>query len=352
MGQCSNTGLLKATSDTFILAIDVGTKVLKESPDIVKKILADPKVRKSLELAMANEARRLKTPPGTKGSAIQVKALGTTLGKAISKPAADAAKEQVEATREAQKLKEGLKQLECSFKTTPVGVFIDENKGFVIFVAAGLAIGGAVALYTLKTGGWPAEQAGKLAGKLLKFKVLGTVEVGVKDIVFKPSADTREAKMTTFASGKWKRVKADLDLHVALHDDKLGAAKASGKVVVPLGKGFSAVGKGGIGYQLPKADFHKPLTYNLGLGLDFNSSGNGSNLSISVLGFASQEAVKRSVGGQASLKYHVVGGNDPASPSLAVVGNAKAAGVQNFQPSGSGGYQPDLQFSLGVFGRF
>ena len=352
MGQCNNTGVLNAANDTFVLAIEVGTKVLKESPDIVNKILTNPKVRETLELAMAKEAHRLKTPPGTSGGAGQAKALAGKLGKAISKPATDAAIKEIGATREAKKLKESLKQLECSFKRTPVGVFIDENKGLVIFIAAGLAIGGAVALYTLKTGGWPAEQAGKLAGKLLKFKVIGGVEVGVKDIVFKPSADTREAKMTAFATGKWKRVKADLDLHVALHDKKLGAAKASGKVVVPLGKGFSAVGKGGIGYQMPKAGFHKPLTYDLGLGLEFKNSGNGSNLSISVLGIASQEAIKRSLGGEASLKYHVVGGNDPAAPSLGLVGGAKAAGVQKFQSGGSSGYQPELQFSLGVFGRF
>lgn len=70
--------------------------------------------------------------------------------------------------------------------------------------------------------------------------------------------------------------------------------------MVPLGKGFIAVGQGGVGYQRQGESFHKPLAYNLGLGLNFGSSGNGSSLSASVLGFASQDATKRSFGGQAT----------------------------------------------------
>src|SRR5437667_221436 len=59
----------------------------------------------------------------------------------------DALLDQLKKTPEFKRLEKSLDNLEQALKSTPVGVWVDNNKNILYVVGAGLAIGGAVALF-------------------------------------------------------------------------------------------------------------------------------------------------------------------------------------------------------------
>lgn len=345
MEKCGGS-ILEATKDVVVLALDLGAGSVKQSPEMVKKIIQDGEIQKAIQKALLAEGKRLaslqrqRKPAGTEQGGKVLAAIG----KAANASAQAAAKKQIESTSEFRSVKAGLTQLECTFKKSPTGVFIDENSGWLIIVASGVAIGGAAAMYAAKSGDWAASQMATFASKKLRFKVLGNVELGLKTVKFKPS--NRQVELTTLSTAKWKSVKASIDLHVAFKDDKLTTASTKGEVVVPLGRQTNLTGTAAAGYGRPTKPGEQPLTYNLGLGVAFSGTGTNSRLKLQVLGFVKQDPGTRSIGGAGNLKYNVANGKNGA-PNVNLTLGAKASRTEAFQPVGPNKTQSAFETKLG-----
>ncbi len=344
--KCS-AGLLNASQDTVALAFELAGGTLDKSPATIRKILEDPAVWKEIEKTLQAEGKKLANQqlagkPVTQSDALQMgKAVALSAGKAAQKSAESQIKKSTEYTR----LQAQLKQLECSYKKSPIGVFVDENKAWLIVVAAGVVAGGATALYVIKDGDFVAEKATLLANSALRFKVLGKLEVGGKDIKFKPSE--RQVAATAFANVKFEKISAKFEGSVAFKEDKLVAAGGRGEVVAKVAKGLTAKAYAGAGYQQPGQAYQPSLRYDVGLGLDYKP---GSGISVTALAFAMQDPTQRKVGGSGSVNLRVVG-KKATDPSLSI--NATGAGnqYQRFGPTGpqSGS---EFQFKLGLTANF
>jgi hypothetical protein len=346
MEKCGE-GVIDAASDVIVLGFELADSTLDRSPQMVIDLVQDKNFQKSIQKALEAEGKRLvklqkegKPVGNEEGGKVLAK-----VGNAAAKSSQLWVKNKIEKSSDYKALQKGLKKVECSFKESPVGVFIDENENLLIVVATGLAIGGAVAMYATRSGDWAAAQLAPLAAKQLRFKVLGKVELGAKKLVFKPSE--RKVELTTFTTAKWKSVKAKLDLNVGFKDDALTKSSATGEVVVDVAKGTSITGKGSIGYLRSMTPGEKELTYNLSLGMAFTGTGSNSKLKLQVLGHVSQDPTKRSVGGSGNLTYGITGGGGGA-PGVNLTLGAKGGRTETFQPTGASKVQTTFETKLGV----
>ena len=292
MSKCP--GVIDAAQDTIVVALELADKTILRSPEMIQKVLASDAVRKELEKVLQAEGERLTKlhTAGTKVSAEEAKEMGKKAATAVATTAVGQAQKQIEQSQDYKKLRSSLRQLECSFKKSPVGVFVDENKGWLILVGAGMALGGATAMYVIRDADVVGSQIASLANQLVRFKVLGNVEVGAKDIRFKPS--DRDVEITGFATGTWKSVQAKFDLSVAFKDDKLTSTSARGEVVVKIAKDLKVEGHGQLQYKPPVQLYQPPFLYDIGLSLSYLGAGSGSSISITALAFATQTVQQRS----------------------------------------------------------
>lgn len=349
MGKCGTT--IDAAQETVVLAIDFGEKTIADSPELIEKILKSPKVSKAVEDALMAEAKRLmKKQQG--GKAITNED-GTKFLGAVGKKAAGAAeaiaKKEITASKEFGEVKRSLQQLECAFRDSPVGIFLNEKKTGLIIVGSVLALGGVTAMYVSKSGDWPAAQMTKLANKVVRFKVLGNVEIGVKDIEFQPS--TRTVKATTFASAKWKAVSTKVSFHAGFKDDRFASTNARGEIVVNAGKGVKLTGKGGVGYSInPDAPAgSNDMTYDIKMGIAYGTNMGGSSLSVNLAAYAVQEAMQRKQGGTLGASYKFT---DLRKGSMSVDLNAGLGRVQKMQPIGPPTNEVAGQVNLGLTIKF
>ena len=346
MGKCTE-GVISSAKDVVVLAFDLGKETVLDSPDLLAKVLDDSALQKAVRKALLEEGKRLAKLQRQGKSADDPQGIKVLqrLGNAAKSPAEKAVRKEIEKSKEYRRVQEGLKNLECSFKNSPMGVFVDENKGLLIVLASGIALGGAAALYVARSGDWPANQLASLAGEQLRFKVLGNIELGAKKVAFKPSE--RKVELTTFTTAKWKRVQANLDLHVGFKDDKLATASSKGQVVVQVAQGAKLRASGAVGYVDPQDPAHRPLTYDLGVGISFTGDGPQARLKLQMLGFVRQTPANRSVGGEAKLDYRLAGpGGD--KPSLHLTAGAKASRVETFQAIGPATTTQSFETNVGI----
>jgi len=158
-------------------------------------------------------------------------------------------------------LDQSLKQLTEAIKKTPMGVWVDEHSTLLYIVGAGAILGGAAAMYVMRSGDIITAKAAPLAdGKSVSFKLLGNLkmDVGLNKLSFKPSERLIETK--TFVTAKWKQIAVKLNMAVTAADTKFTAA-VDGKIVVPVAKDIS-VGAGG-GYNTGNKNWNLNVTVNM-----------------------------------------------------------------------------------------
>jgi hypothetical protein len=352
MDKCGGGGgAIEATKETLVLALQFADSTLTDSPEIATKVLQNPRIRKAIESALLSEARRLlkQQQKGQASKADDGKKVLTSVVSGVSSAAQAAAKKEIKSSGEYKAVTKSLKQLECAYRGSPIGIFVDKNKGWLIVVATGLALGGATAMYVAKSGDWPAGQMGKLAGKLVRFKVMGNVEIGLEKVEFKPSE--RSVGATTFASGKWKSVSTKVSFHVGFKDDKFASTNAAGEVVVKAGSGVSLTGKGKVGYGISPdaAPGSQPLTYNLSLGISYGANIGGSSLNVRLMGYAAQESLARKQGGKLGVSYKMA---PSKSTSVGVDLNAQLSRTQQLGSTGPAAPQVAGSVNLGLTIKF
>lgn len=347
MEKCGE-GVFDAATDVIALGFELADGTAKKLPSMAIKLFQDDSFKESIQKALLAEGKRLaeQQRDGKEVTNKDAQQVLKSVAKATTgKSTEDWAEDQIKKTSDYKALKKGIDSLECSFKESPVGVYIDENKGLMIVLASGLVIGGVVALYSARTGDWPAKQLAKLGSKQLRFKVLGNLELGAKNIVFKPSV--RHVEMTTFVTAKWKSVKASLDLQVGFKEDELAKTKATGEVVIDVAKRTSLVGKAGIGHVNPANPGENPLVYDLSLGVKFTGKPDKTRLSLEVKGYVTQDTTKQSVGAGGDLTYGLTGGSGGV-PGVNLKLGVKGGRTRTFAPVGQDKTENSFETNLGV----
>ncbi|MEQ9411345.1 MAG: hypothetical protein RIK87_26765 [Fuerstiella sp.] len=348
--QCG--GLPGAVKDTLVLVLETTGSTVLDSPKLIEKILSDPKVRQAIEKTALEEAKALtkKQVTGKTVSMDDILASAGKVGKATIDPATQAGKTALEKSQQVRRLKEGLRQLECSYRKSTVGVFVDKNKGWLILVGAGLGLGGAAAMYKFKTGDAFAMPATKLASHLVRFKVLGNVEIAAKDIKFEPSKQLVGA--TKLTKIKWDKVDVDLELSVTAENEKLKQAVGKGSVAVEVAKGVKVGLSAGGGYVQPATGWERSAVYDLRLKFSTNKTFGQSRLSVSAEAFATQEPTQFQWGGKADAKYHLVGRPGSTDPSLSLSLSAQANELTTYTPHGETSSKTGVSFGLGFSANF
>ena len=342
-------GIFKSSKEVIVLAVEFSDKTLLNSPEIINKTLQNPKLQSEIQNILLEEARRLsaKQRQGTDVTVDESKQLLKKASKPFVNIAAGDVKRQILNSWEYKKLKAGAQQLQCSFNSTPVGIFVDKNKGWLIFIAAGLAVGTLTAMYIVQKGDTFTNITTTLVGERVKFKLLGKVTAGAKDFKFEPSK--RAVGTTIFTNVDWKKVNTKFNIKVNAEGTNLTEASASAEVLIKLSQPFTLQTKGMLGYLRPNEKFQNSLIYNLQLGVKYKF--NETGLEASTMAFIKQEQEERSRGGSISINYPLYGGPGLNSTfgSLRFVG--KGGQKEIFT---STGITTKNEYSLGLefFGRF
>lgn len=291
--QCkaSSGGVLDVLQDTLVLGLEFADTEIHKSPELILKALQSDEVKKAIEEALRTEGKRLLDEQAKRPLTV---ADGTAVAEKVGTAVATAAKDEVvkaiKGSSGFKELEKKLDDLKCAFDKSPVGVFVGQHKDkwYVYVIAAGVAIGGAGAMYATWWGDDIADPLTKLAKDKLKFKVLGNVEIGASKITFKPSK--RETGVELFTTAKWKRVEVKLEMSISQENGKLTGAGGTGTVVVHLTDTwtFTGIGGGGVGLVPPAKPGLPggPLMprYNMSLVLDYKGMGADQGISFQMFG--------------------------------------------------------------------
>lgn len=241
------TDLPASGTEVIALAIELVGYEAKNGPQQVAKVLQSPAIKKALEDALSKRMDDWRREMLT-GNPTDVQQALSDVGAIFSKDVLSAStkelKKQVEQTSKYRKLASSVQNLSCKFKESPVGFFIHEPSNLVIVLAAGAMIAGSAAVYVAATGDGDglAKLAGDLAGDNIKYSFLGKVDIGVKDIVIKPSEHKADFKIFADTS-KWKSIpETSLTLNVQWKQEKVAALDVAVATKVPIVDGFFATG--------------------------------------------------------------------------------------------------------------
>ena len=280
MTQCSN--LTNEASQTIALAFQLFTdQGIKKSPSHLINAIQSKKFQESVARALKKEAEILMNAPrknkklDDKGMLLNtLKASASSLGKAMES--------QIKKTTEYSRLKTNLKELECSFNKTKVGVFVDRNQTWLIIIGSVAGIAGSVGLYYAKSGDLIASALPSLAKDKLKIKVAGALEIGANLTTFKPS--TRELGVEAFTKLQWEKVQAHLKVAATFKGADLTQASSSGKIVVPIAKNAQVSGIANFMHKRPalrprihsssSGSFNNLNSFDLGLQIDIKPNSN------------------------------------------------------------------------------
>ena len=300
--------------ETMGLAIELVGGQFKNSPELLGKIINSPDVQKKLREALEKrlgELQRKSTLEGRPIDAQQALAgIGSVFGTDTLDATKAAAKKEIEKDPKFRQLKTSLEGLSCRFKESPTGFFYDESEGLLVILAAGVVIGGAVATYIVRTGDLDKPlAAASLAANAIHFTVLGKVDVGLTDVVLKPSEKKYDAGL--FAKiADWKRIKeAQLKVVVQTKDEKVAAIPIAVETKVELVPQW--FGTFGATYEPMKKD----VGFSLGI------AGTVDTLTVQIKANYKDEDKKTTYGAGTDLTWK------PKGTPFAITGGASASRV-------------------------
>lgn len=237
--QC--TDLPGSAVKTLVLAVDLVGYELENGPKRVAEALQNKAVLEAIQKALKEEAEKILkeqkeglTVDGREAAS----RLAAEFGKAVLDAGSKQVKDDIEKSAAYKKVEKSLKDLECAFKKSKVGVFIDENKTVLIIVASGVVVGAATAMYVAGVGDKPLEWATDLAEKKLKGIQLGKIDLSVPNLKIEPSTKRIEVEVGV-NTARWKAIPAtDFKVHAHTKDEKVVALGFDVETKLPLAKGF------------------------------------------------------------------------------------------------------------------
>ncbi|MCL6502223.1 MAG: hypothetical protein K6T86_06020 [Pirellulales bacterium] len=243
-------------------------------------------------------------------------------------------------------MQHSLRRLEQAFRCSPTGVFLDENSTWLYIVAAGLALGGATALYVTRSGDPVASFSTDIAARALRSIRLGSLTVGTEGLRFVPSE--RIVEVQPFLSFRaWRQVETTFRLHALFQQDQLHTARGAAELVVPLGRGsrLQATAGGGVARAEGSGGVAGPLqpVFDLRLAISVAGPPEAPGLRVRSEAFFTQDTAQRQVGGSRRLEYDLARG---VTAHL----QASATHTTPLRPGGSGG--PEYSVRAGLTVRF
>jgi hypothetical protein len=305
MSETCPADLPGSAVQTVALAFELADYEVKNGPKQVLMALDSKQVQTAIRDALTEQAKLLlkqqsqHVPIDTSKASAQIAA---AVGKAALGAGGEQLKLQMRQSSPYQRLERSVRNLQCAYEKSVIGVWIDENKGLLIIVASGVAIGAAAALYVTNTEFTPADWAIQLAKDKLKTTVLGKLELGVSDIKFVPAK--REIGLTAFAdASKFKFLKeARLTVNVQATDGKLTHFGGAAQTTIPLGRDFS--------YSTKLSVDPVARDYALALGLTGKVKG---GFSVRILGSAAMQGDKTTLKADGALGYKTKLGGFPTT---------------------------------------
>lgn len=209
----SSQSIIDGTSNTIILAFDLVGSQIPKLPSELADALNRSDVKTAIESVLTKFALAKQQTSTTTMTDQEAGQLAQALLTASGPKLADAMLDQLKKTPEYKKLEQSMNDLQDTLKTSPLGVWVDRNQMVLYVVGAGLALGGATALYVTKTGGpmvnLPMSQ---LTGKSVQFFKVGRFSMSGKALAFQP--DTRTLGTALAGTAKWERLQVTLQLGV------------------------------------------------------------------------------------------------------------------------------------------
>lgn len=244
MGRCSD--LKGSAVKSVVLGIRLANAAYRNHESIAREVLESPKVREAIHEAFREQA----------GSLIEASLAGEALSGAaaqafiapIAESAHPKAVQQVKNLKEYKEAKAGLKRLKCSYDAAPIGVFVDNNKTWLIIAGALVGVGSVAAMYKTRAGDVPAKAMAMIAGVAASDIEVGNVTFDVTGVNFKPS--TREAGGSLGVTmGPVKAIHSKFEMSAGFKGKKLQEFKLSDSLVMPLGDHTTLTGKASAGLK-------------------------------------------------------------------------------------------------------
>lgn len=279
MGQCRD--LKGSAVKSVVLGIKLVGASAASREQIAEEVLADKKVQKALHDTFKKEVATI-TEARLTGASLDA-AMAKQFIKPIQKAATPLAINQIKKQAEYTEFRSGLTNLKCAFDSTPMGVFIDEQKTWLIIAGVVIGAAGVVGMYKFKSGDIPAKGLALLTNNLADTVELGSFKLGLSGIDLEPSTRSGKGKLK-LEIGKLKsvKVKQTLELSAAVKAGSLTEVMANETVVVPLAPSIQMKAQAAAGIKDNQLAYKMALTmkHNPGggmtLGLSAYSEGSGS----------------------------------------------------------------------------
>jgi hypothetical protein len=267
--QGPQTDLGEALSQVVIVAFDLAGAQAKNLPDLLNNSLQSEPVQKAIREGLQSFAMKKVASGSSAVSDQEAKELLGLLEKVGGK-AGDQIAEEIKKSPEYKRLESKLKALEKTLATSPMGVWIDRQKGLLIVMGIGVAFGSAAALYLTKTGGPVIDlPMGLLKEKPLQIFKVGGFTLKGQLLEFKPDKQILGAGL--LATQKWEKIELSFKIGVIAAGEHV--QEVNGQAVVKSND-FSITITGDAKPEEKKV--------NLGLGLGFTSSSLPGPLNISL----------------------------------------------------------------------
>ena len=183
MGKCRD--LKGSAVRSVVLGIRLANASVRNRDSIAKDVLETKKVKDAIHKAFREQAGTL-IKTSLSGETLDGAAARALLGP-IAKAANPEAMKRVKMQKEYKEAAAGLRELKCSFDATPVGVFVNENKTWLIIAGVVVGAGSAAAMYWARSGDVPAKAMAMITELAAKEIEIGNVTFDVTGVNFVPS---------------------------------------------------------------------------------------------------------------------------------------------------------------------
>jgi hypothetical protein len=267
--QCAKTDLGDAISQVVIVAFDLAESKAKNLPQLLNDSLQSDAVQKAIREGLQTFAMKKVASGTTTVSDDETKELLKLLEKVGGK-AGDGLTDEIKKSSEYKRLEEKIKALEKTLACSPMGVWVDKNKGLVLVVGIGIAFGSAAALFLTKTGGPVVDlPIGLLKEKPFQLFKVGGFTLKGQLLEFKPDKQILGAGI--LATQKWEKIELSFKIGIIATGEHV--KEVNGQAVVKSNE-----------FSLSFTGAAKPeeKKINLGIGMGFTSSSLPGPLNISV----------------------------------------------------------------------
>jgi hypothetical protein len=267
--QCPQTDLGDALSQVVIVAFDFAGTETKNLPALLSNSLQSESVQQAIREGMQTFAMKKVASGTTEVTDAETKELLGLLEKVGGK-VGDQISDEIKKSSQYKRLEDKIKALEKTLSCSPMGVWVDNNKGLVLVVGIGVAFGSAAALFLTKTGGPVVDlPIGLLKEKPFQLFKVGGFTMKGQLLEFKPDKQVLGAGI--LATQKWEKVELSFKIGIIASGEHV--KEVNGQAVVKSND-FSITVNGAAKPEEKKI--------NLGLGLGFRSSSLPGPLNISV----------------------------------------------------------------------